>query len=231
MNNYVIKVRTSGGVTSFNCDSSLTHLNEFFPSGATEILASELSICEEGARFIIDPLTGREGMNCLVGFSGFLDILVARGASKARLLALRDQDAANLLTVYARHHQLEIVRIVQGELQCGKTSLDALRERNPAILDIPQIKQLVGELTIAGKLPKNKKRSALRKEEFELQALVAFKRQKDQSLSLENACAAACEERPEWVPVSWGENPEQNLQRQIARVWKKTPWGTFHDKK
>lgn len=177
-----------------------------------------------------DPLPRREGLNCLEGFSGFLDNLVAKGASRARLLALKDQDAANLLTVYARHRELEVVSIVQGELHRGETFLDALRERNPAILDIPEIKQLVGELTIAGRMPKNKKRPVHRKEEFELQALVAFKRQKDPSLSLEKACAAACEERPEWVPKSWGENPEQNLQRQIARVWKKTSWGTLHDK-
>lgn len=229
MNSYEIRVKTSRGVITFNGEGPLVYLSEYLPAGATGYDGSNLSLCENGARFTIDSRMGvLEGGLDLDNWQDFLKVLKASGASIDRVLALKDVDAASVLSLYGRFYTSLQVTLTEQKLRRGEVSVVDLKSDFPEILDRPEIKQVIGELVISGALPPGKKRSKLRKEEFELQALVAFKRRRDATLSLEEACAAACEERPEWVPATWKTSPDSNLARQISRVWSKTRWGFLH---
>lgn len=231
LNNYEIRVKTSRGVVTINGEGPLVYLSEYLPVGAAGYDGSNLSLCDDGARFTIDSTKGPlEGGIDLENWQDFLMVLAASGASISRVLALKDEDAASVFMLYGRFYTSLQVTLTAQKLRRGEVSIADLKSDCPAVLDRPEIKQVIGELAISGALPTAKKRPKLRKEEFELQALVAFKRRRDATLSLEDACAAACEERPEWVPATWKTSPDSNLARQISRVWSKTRWGFLHHK-
>lgn len=231
MNSYEVRVKTSRGVITFAGEGPLVSLTEYLSDPAIGFDGSDLALFEDGARFTVG--SGKEQLEGVIeldDWQDFLSVLGASGASIKRILALKDDAAASVLSLYGRFYTGLQVALTAQKLRCGEVSIADLKSDCPAILDRPEIKQVIGDLAISGALPTAKKRPRLRKEEFELQALVAFKRRRDATLSLEDACAAACEERPEWVPATWKTSPDSNLARQISRVWSKTRWGFLHHK-
>lgn len=49
----------------------------------------------------------------------------------------------------------------------------------------------------------------------------------EQPITWLGACAAACERRPELVPVTWIECPAENLRREGDNYYNKTRWGAY----
>ncbi|MGH1449938.1 MAG: hypothetical protein ACRBBM_11035 [Pseudomonadaceae bacterium] len=141
------------------------------------------------------------------------------------VLPVMGRDVIGVMRLYSGWAEPKHIGEVVGRLQAGE-SIEALNRTMavmPAALEHHLVLEERGRQSLKpdAKKPKLPK---LREGERELQALVYFIRQEKPGISMEEACAEACERKPEWVPGTWGDSPETNLQRQISRVWSKTKW-------
>lgn len=143
--------------------------------------------------------------------------------------ALFNLDTAGTIAVFCLFYSwmnTKQAAVFEEDIRAGNLTFEEAREIRKEVFDVPRFAQFFQKSWLANDMPKGKK-GKRRNHSEQVEALYALAcriYRETPSISFEDACYAATEQRPELVPLTWRKDPDGNLKREATRYWDKSQY-------
>lgn len=197
----------------------------------TPLKARELRVAEKGFNFVIEGEEGRPDLEMIyepVGFPLFLEEMSQLGISNEAILAYGSKTAGahKLNVVFRDWCDAKIATDFESAIKANKLTFEEARDIRKQAFDVPRFAAFFKERWLSGTMPKARKgkRRAYSQNVRELYALASRIYRQTPGISFEAACFEATAKRPDLIPAGWSKEPDDNLKREAARYWDKSPY-------
>lgn len=194
---------------------------------------SRVRVIPQGFLFTLAPdgdsprdFPGGELRDVREDFPAFLRAMEEVGLPPARALQFEGEPAIGLLVSLGRWLDHQAAADFERDIRAGAITFEEARDIRPAVFDVPHFQAFLAQCFKSNSMPKGRKgkRFTYSANVENLYALACRLYSDDPKLSLESACWAATEQRPDLVPPTWQAAPDETLKREALRIWDKSRW-------